>query len=87
MRVGVRLATDVYLPSVPGRLTAVLIRTPYDVSMRSSPGRRPRVIEMTNSASSLPFVSSLSSRPSCKRHVRHVVFLSSAETSVTVASG
>jgi len=55
--------------------------------MRSSPGRRPRVIEMTNSASSLPLASSLSSRPSCERHVRHVVSLSSAETSVTVASG
>jgi hypothetical protein len=42
---------------------------------------------MTNSASSLPLASSLSSRPSCERHVRHVVSVSSAETSVTVASG
>jgi iron complex transport system substrate-binding protein len=32
------------------------------------------VIEMTNSASSLPLASSLSSRPSCERHVRHVVW-------------
>jgi uncharacterized protein len=30
MRDGVRLATDVYLPPAPARLTAVLIRTPYD---------------------------------------------------------
>jgi hypothetical protein len=55
--------------------------------LRSSPGRRPRVIEMTNSAWSLPSASSLSSRRSCARHVRHVVSLGSADTSVTVASG
>lgn len=30
MRDGTRLATDVYLPPAPGRLTAVLVRTPYD---------------------------------------------------------
>jgi hypothetical protein len=43
------------------------------------------VIEMTNSAWTLLLASSLSSRPSCERHVRHVVSLSSADTSVTVA--
>src|SRR5215831_17980981 len=41
---------------------------------------------MTNIASNLPLASSLSSRPSCERHVRHVVSLSSVDTSVTVAS-
>jgi hypothetical protein len=41
---------------------------------------------MTNSASSLTLASSLSSRPSFERHVRHIVSVSSAETSVTVAS-
>ena len=30
LRDGVRLATDVYLPASPGRLSTVLIRTPYD---------------------------------------------------------
>lgn len=54
--------------------------------MRSSPGRRPSVIEMTKSAWSLLLASSLSSRPSCERHERHVVSLSSADTSVMVAS-
>jgi hypothetical protein len=49
-------------------------------------GRRPRVIEMTNSAWSLPLASSVSSRPSCERHDRHVVSLSSVDTSVMVAS-
>ena len=39
---------------------------------------------MTNSAWSLPLASSLSSGPSCERHVRHVASLSSADTSVTV---
>ena len=42
---------------------------------------------MTNSASSLPLASSLSSRPSCDQHVLHVMSVSSVDTSVTVASG
>ena len=33
-RDGVTLATDVYLPQAPGRLPAVLVRTPYDKASR-----------------------------------------------------
>jgi hypothetical protein len=54
-------------------------------SSRSSPGRRPSVIDSTNSASSLREVSVSSSRPSCSRQKRQVVAARSVPISVTGA--
>ena len=60
--------------------------TRSQVSLRSSPGRRPSVIARTKSASSRTAVSVLSSMPSCERHARQVTSFSPTSISVTLAS-
>jgi hypothetical protein len=54
-------------------------------SLRSSPGRRPSMIDSTNSASSLRLASALASRPSSARQKRQVVWHRSVSISVTGA--
>jgi hypothetical protein len=49
-------------------ITPLLRSTWSQVSMRSSPGRRPSVIAKTKSASNRTTASSASSTPSCERH-------------------
>ena len=56
-----------------------------EVSLRSSPGRRPKVMESTNSASSRTFVSASWSRPSWARQRRQVVSFSSTLVCTTGA--